>query len=207
MRLEAPETTPAVEAPKKMAPRIAKEIPRVASAPVHGNQAERTQAAGSLPQATSGNKTKAGAAEGALQFDFAGDPYQAQEQFESILAVKDPSLRAQSLSNLLLFITPENSEMYFTGWMQVSQAFRSFPEENTRANYNWGKLKGPEVVGVRTGTRPADIGGRNGFVKAQFQGWISADPAAAKAWMDGLGESEFRTAMQTHWDAATGGVK
>jgi hypothetical protein len=99
--------------------------------------------------------------------------------------------RMKSMLVVLDKMTPENGQTYLDGWLEYVNQAPPPLAESPLFDRKIGEVLGPVVVGKRTGTS-WDMARANNAVREQFLGWMTVDPAAAKAWMDGLKNEEFR---------------
>jgi hypothetical protein len=78
-------------------------------------------------------------------------------------------------------------------WLELKKAGLQLPAEELLLNHRLGQLRGAAAMEGRTGTA-ADFASL-GLLKGRFEGWLSADPAGARMWMEGLPAGKFRDQM------------
>ena len=160
-------------------------------------QAARTN----LLQSTPSDKTGAGKAVASGLPTGTGMPRKpastkddAAGQFRLTLRNPNPIQRANQLLALLDLIKPENAETYLEGWLIHLRKNKVDPGLESLINHRFGQTMGPKIVGNRKGS-DSDMRAAGGYVKDQFLGWIESDPGAARKWLDGLENEDFREAM------------
>ncbi len=98
---------------------------------------------------------------------------------EQMLTDPNPMRRHLAFNRLLAGLTPENAEAiraYVGKLPHDSQQFRDF-------HYAWGAVAGSEAVLHGKETRERDMA-------TTLAGWASADPGAARAWLESLGSGD-----------------
>lgn len=121
----------------------------------------------------------------------ARDRQTAKAQFRDALSSLDRLERTKNLLVLLDKMTPENGQAYLDGWLDFVNENSVPVAEAQLFNRRIGEVLGAVVVGGRTGTK-WDEKNALSAVREQFTGWMYADPAAAKGWLDGLQNESFR---------------
>jgi hypothetical protein len=125
----------------------------------------------------------------------ATDATAAAAQIARALRSTNPVKRSRQFHAVLALMTPENGQFYLDGWLEYLRENPTPLSEAPLFNRRIGEVLGAVVVGSRTGDSPRDRGGARTFVRDQFLGWMATNPAAARAWLDGLENEEFREAM------------
>ena len=121
----------------------------------------------------------------------ARDRQTAAAQFRCALSSLDRLERMKNLLVLLDKMTPENGQAYLDGWLDFVNDQPVPVAEAQLFNRRIGEVLGSVVVGRRTGTA-WDEKNALSAVREQFIGWMYADSAAAKGWLDGLKNESFR---------------
>jgi hypothetical protein len=132
----------------------------------------------------------------------ATDAPAATAQIARALRSTNPVKRSLQFHAVLALMTPENGQFYLDGWLEYLRENPPPLSEAPLFNRRIGEVLGAVVVGSRTGDSPRDGRGARTFVRDQFLGWMDTDPTAARAWLDGLENEEFReTMVGSYFDA------
>lgn len=101
----------------------------------------------------------------------------------------DPVIATQRFATALQSITSaELSEAAKALWARAGDS-REMNERKRLLGYRWGQLAGAKAVEF---AQEQSGQGKVTAISAALAGWASADPAAAKAWIDGQGEPAVR---------------
>jgi hypothetical protein len=119
----------------------------------------------------------------------------AAQQIKNALSIADPSERNQQMEGLIASVGPDNVRSMQRYAKEVGFRSPDTAKFGADVNFRLGQLLGPEIVGLRDGNGPLDMGGVKTYVLDQFEGWMSADAAAAQQWIEGLSNTSFRTAL------------
>jgi hypothetical protein len=120
----------------------------------------------------------------------------------AVLRNPDPVERQFRYLQLLRAATKEQSKALYEGWDLLRKEGSERHECHVPMNFRNGQLDGPGTAGVRTGST-YDTSVAN-HVAIQLEGWLSADPAGARAWVSGLQDGPFREKMIATYVVAAG---
>ena len=110
-------------------------------------------------------------------------------EFQHAMDESDPVTATQRFATALQSITSaELSEAAKALWARAGDS-RELNERKRLLGYRWGQLAGAKAVEF---AQDQSGQGKVTAISAALAGWASADPAAAKAWIDGQGEPAVR---------------
>ncbi len=120
---------------------------------------------------------------------------QLKQKLIALLDSPNEEGRADAIRAELSKITAQDAVTFPSLWREVATIK---PEANgywSALNHRIGQVAGSETVGKRKGDRGRDMDGVRSYVKDQFAGWMETDPKGAEAWLSGLKNAEFQSAL------------
>ncbi|MCI0538926.1 MAG: sigma-70 family RNA polymerase sigma factor [Verrucomicrobiales bacterium] len=119
-------------------------------------------------------------------------PAEAAAAWEQALVERDPLRRSHRISELLAALTADTAPAIVQVFERMRSVGHKFDSEFRLFLRTWGKLDGAVAVAYALGTGGNDMAQKlsSSELGAALAGWASADPLAARGWIEGLPEGE-----------------